>query len=114
MTKVKWSVSSRRRRKKILKAAKGQRSARSKLIRTAKESLRRSRIFNYFHRKKKKGDFRSLWITRVNAACEEENMSYSKFMGKLKKAGITLNRKMLADMAMNDIQGFKALVKKIK
>ncbi|MCK4852011.1 MAG: 50S ribosomal protein L20 [Candidatus Omnitrophica bacterium] len=114
MTRVKHAVSSRKRRKKVLKSAKGQRGSRSKLLRTAKESVRRAMVSSYGDRKKKKGDFRSLWIVRINAACKAEDISYSGFIAGLKKAGIGLNRKMLADLAVNDDRGFKALVKRVK
>ena len=114
MTKVKHAASSLKRRKKVLKAAKGQRGARSKLLRTAKEAVRKSMISNYIDRKRKKSDFRSLWITRITAACKEEGLSYSKFIAGLKKAKIELNRKMLAELAANDNRGFKAIVKKVK
>jgi large subunit ribosomal protein L20 len=113
MTKVKHAPSSLKRRKKVLKAAKGQRGARSKLFRTAKEAVRKSMISNYVDRKKKKGDYRSLWITRITAACREEGISYSKFIGGLKKSKIELNRKILADLAANDDRGFKALIKQV-
>ncbi|MGB2601028.1 MAG: 50S ribosomal protein L20 [Candidatus Omnitrophota bacterium] len=114
MTKVKHAPSSLKRRKKVLKAAKGQRGARSKLFRTAKEAVRKSMISNYVDRKKKKGDYRSLWITRITAACREGGISYSKFIGGLKKSNIELNRKILADLAANDDRGFKALIKQVK
>ncbi len=112
MTKVKHAASSRKRKKKIFKLVKGQVGARSKLLRTAKEAARKSLIENYIGRKKKKSDFRSLWITRITAACRAEGTSYSKFMAGLKKADIALNRKMLADLAMNDSQAFKKLLEK--
>ena len=114
MTRVKHAPSSLKRRKKVLKAAKGQRGARSKLYRTAKEAVRKSMVSNYADRKRKKGDYRSLWICRITAACREEDISYSKFIAGLKKTGIELNRKILADIAANDNRGFKALVKKAK
>jgi large subunit ribosomal protein L20 len=114
MTKVKHATSSLKRRKRTLKAVKGQRGARSKLLRTAKEAGRKSLVAGYAGRKKKKGDFRSLWISRINAACREEGMSYSRFMTGLKKAGIGLNRKVLASLAVRDAKAFKALVEKIK
>ena len=98
----------------MLKAVKGQRGARSKLLRTAKEAARTSMISSYIDRKIKKRDYRSLWITRITAACREEGISYSKFIAGLKTAKIELNRKMLADIAANDIRGFKTLVKKVK
>ncbi|MDD4957368.1 MAG: 50S ribosomal protein L20 [Candidatus Omnitrophica bacterium] len=112
MTKVKHAPSSLRRRKKILKHTKGQRGSRSKLFRIAKEATRKSMISSYINRKKKKRDYRSLWITRISAACKAEGISYSKFIAALKKANIELNRKVLADLAANDIRAFKAVVKK--
>ena len=112
MTKVKYGPSSLKRRKKVLKAVRGQRGARSKLLRTAKEALRKGLILSYIDRKRKKSDFRSLWIIRITAACREAGISYSKFMGGLKKSNIELNRKILADLAMNDSRAFKALIKK--
>ncbi|RKY41790.1 MAG: 50S ribosomal protein L20 [Candidatus Makaraimicrobium thalassicum] len=114
MTKVKHAASSLRRRKKVLKAVKGQRGARSKLLRTAKEAARKSLIFSYIGRKEKKRNFRSLWISRITAACRGQDISYSKFIAGLKKARINLNRKILADIAANDNRGFKVLVKKVK
>ena len=113
MAKVKHAVSSRKRRKKILKAAKGQRGSRSKLFRTAKEAVIKGTAVGYGDRKKKKRDYRSLWIARINAACKQEGISYSKFISGLKKSGIVLNRKMLAETAANDASGFKALVKQV-
>lgn len=114
MSRVKHATSSLKRRKRTLKAAKGQRGARSKLLRTAKEAVRKSMIANYIDRKKKKGNFRTLWIIRITAACREEGISYSKFIAGLKKAKIELNRKILADLAANDDRGFKTLVKHVK
>ena len=114
MTKVKHAASSLKRRKKVLKAVKGQRGGRSKLLRTAKESARKALVSSYADRKKKKGNFRALWITRITAACKAEDISYSKFIAGLKKAKIELNRKILADIAANDNKGFKSLVKMVK
>ncbi len=114
MSKVKHAVSSRKRRKKVLKAVKGQRGARSKLLKTAKEAARKSLIANYIGRKKKKRDFRALWITRITAACKLEGISYSKFISGLKKIGVILNRKILSEIAADDNRGFKLLVKKVK
>ncbi|MBD3379030.1 MAG: 50S ribosomal protein L20 [Candidatus Omnitrophica bacterium] len=113
MARVKHAASSLKRKKKVLKSVKGQRGSRSKLLRTAKESARKSLVTNYYDRKKKKSDFRSLWITRINAACRQEGVSYSKFIAGLKSAGIVLDRKMLAFIAENDSRGFKNLVKKV-
>ena len=112
MPRVKHATSSLKRKKKVLKAVKGQYGARSKKLRTAKEAARKGLIYSYIDRKKKKRDFRSLWITRITAACRANDTSYSKFMSGLKKAGVELNRKMLADIAANDERGFKTLVKK--
>ena len=114
MTKVKHGPSSLKKRKKVLKAVKGQRGSRSKLLRTAKESSRKSLIANYIDRKKHKSNFRSLWIARITAACKEEGISYSKFIAGLKNAKIELDRKMLADLAAVDIKAFKTIVKKVK
>ncbi len=114
MAKVKHATSSLARRKKVLKAAKGQRGARSKLLRTAKEAVRKSKALSYGDRRKKKGNYRALWISRITAACRAEGISYSKFMSGLKKAKIDLNRKMLADIAAQDDKGFKSLVKKVQ
>jgi len=113
MSRVKHAVSSRKRRKKTLKSVKGQRGARSKLLRIAKEASRSALISSYIDRKKKKSNFRSLWITRISAICKEEGISYSKFISGLKKAGIALDRKMLAEIAVTDNRGFKALIKKV-
>ncbi|MBD3426961.1 MAG: 50S ribosomal protein L20 [Candidatus Omnitrophica bacterium] len=114
MSRVKHATSSHKRRKKTLKAVKGQRGARSKLYRTAKEAERKSMVNSYDGRKRKKRDYRALWITRIAAACKQEGISYSKFISGLKKAKIELNRKILADLAANDNRGFKALVKQVK
>ena len=111
MTKVKWAVAARKRRKKVLKRAKGQFGGRSKLHRTAKESVQKGMYYSYRDRKQKKRNFRVLWITRINAACKELNISYSKFMNSLKKAKIDLNRKMLAELAVHDKKAFRELVK---
>ncbi|MFA6636530.1 MAG: 50S ribosomal protein L20 [Candidatus Omnitrophota bacterium] len=114
MTKVKHAKSSLRRKKKIFKIVKGQVGSRSKLLKTAKEAVRKSLIANYIGRKKKKGDFRSLWITRITAACRAQGTSYNKFMSGMKKTGIALNRKMISDIAANDPEAFKELAEKVK
>lgn len=114
MTKVKWAVAARKRRKKVLKRAKGQFGGRSKLHRTAKESVQKGMYYSYRDRKQKKRNFRVLWITRINAACKELNISYSKFMNSLKKAKIDLNRKMLAELAVHDKKAFRELVKSVQ
>lgn len=104
------SVASRKRRKKILKQAKGYFGARSKVYTVAKNAVERGLQYAYRDRKQKKRNFRSLWITRINAATREHGMSYSQFMHALNKKGIELNRKVLADLAMNEPQAFKAIV----
>jgi len=106
MARVKGAMMTRKRRKKILKLSKGYFGAKSKLFRTANEAVMKSLRYAYIGRKHKKRDFRSLWITRISAAC----MNYSTFMNGLKKAGIDINRKMLADLAVNDKPAFEALV----
>jgi LSU ribosomal protein L20P len=114
MARVKGGVRTRARHKKILKLAKGYFGAKSKLYRTAKQSVMKSLSYAYRDRKQKKRNFRRLWITRINAAARLNGMSYSQFMHGLRKAGISLNRKVLADMAVNDAEGFAQLVAKIK
>ncbi len=114
MTKVKWVVAAKKRRKKVLKRAKGQYGGRSRLYRTAKESVQKGMYYSYRDRKQKKRSFRNLWIARVNAACREAGISYSRFMNGLKKAKIALNRKMLADLAVNDRKAFAEIVKAVK
>ena len=111
MPRVTKSVASRRRRKKILKAARGYYGGRSKLYRTAKESVRRGLAYAYVHRRRRKRDFRRLWITRINAAARIYGLSYSVFINGLKKAGVLLDRKNLADMAIKDEEAFAKLVK---
>lgn len=108
--RIKRSVNSLKKRRKILKAAKGFRGSHSKLYRVAKESVARARRHAYVGRKLKKRDMRSLWIARINAACRQNDISYSKFMHGLKVANIDLNRKVLADLAISDAQAFSALV----
>lgn len=111
MSRVKTSVTTRKRRKKVLKQAKGYWGRRSKLYKTAKETLMRALQYAYRDRKAKKRIFRSLWIIRINAACKSHNISYNAFMAALKKANIILNRKILAFIAMEDPQGFEAIIK---
>ena len=112
--RVKTGVVRRRRHKKILKLARGFYSARHKHFRKAKEQLERSMCYAFRDRKQKKRDFRRLWITRINAACKMNETTYSSFMYSLKKANIQLDRKVLADMAMNNIEAFNSVVKKAK
>ena len=108
------SVASRARRKKVLKSAKGYWGRRSNVWTVAKNAVEKGLSYAYRDRKAKKRDFRKLWIQRINAGARLEGMSYSEFMGKLKKANIDLNRKVLADLAMNHEDAFKAIVKKLK
>jgi large subunit ribosomal protein L20 len=110
MPRVKTGVVRRRRHKKILKLAKGFYSGRRKHFRKAKEQIERSLMYAFRDRKQKKREFRKLWIIRINAACRLNGMNYSTFMNGLNKAGIELDRKILADMAMNDAAAFTALV----
>lgn len=107
-------VASRARRKKVLKLAKGYRLSKSKLIKTAMESVNRALAYAYRDRKQKKRNFRKLWITRINAACRMNDISYSRFIGGLKKNNIDLNRKTLADIAFNDASAFADLAKLAK
>ena len=114
MARVKGALMTRKRRKKILKLAKGYYGAKSKLFRTAKEAVMKSGQYAYIGRRQKKRDFRRLWITRINAACRAEGVNYSTFMNGLKKSGIELNRKMLSEMAIHDPKSFSALVETAK
>jgi large subunit ribosomal protein L20 len=108
------SVASRARRKRVLKATKGNFGSRRNVITVAKNTLDKGMGYAYRDRKKKKGLFRALWIQRINAGVRQYEMNYSEFIGKLDKKGITLNRKTLADLAMNHPEAFKAIVEKIK
>ncbi len=114
MPRAKSSVVSRKRHKKILKLAKGYRGAKSKLFRVANQQVLKSLHYAYRDRKARKREFRKLWIARINAAARMNGMNYSRFMSGLKKAGIEINRKMLADMAINDSQSFNKLVEVAK
>lgn len=114
MARVKGALSTRKRRNKVLKLAKGYFGAKSKLFKTAKEAVMKSGNYAYIGRKQKKRDFRRIWITRISAAAKINEMNYSTFMNGLKKAGITVNRKMLADLAVNDPAGFATLAKAAK
>jgi large subunit ribosomal protein L20 len=106
------SPASRKRRKKVLKYAKGYFGSKSKLFRYAKEAVQHAWQYSYAARKKKKGDWRGLWIVRVNAACRNAGISYNRFIEGLKAAGIELDRKILADLAVRDEAAFKGLVEK--
>ncbi len=114
MPRVKTGVVRRRRHKKVLKAAKGFFSGRRKHFRKAKEQLEHSLVYAYRDRRQKKRDIRKLWIIRINAACRLNDINYSRFMNGLKLANIELDRKILADMAMNDASAFTSLVEKAK
>lgn len=114
MARVKGALSTRKRRKKILKLAKGYFGAKSKSYRIANQAVMKSGVYAYRDRKARKRDFRKLWITRINAAARINGMSYSRFINGLKKAGIALNRKMLAEMAVNDAEAFASLVEQVK
>ena len=114
MARVKGALATRKRRKKILKLAKGYWGAKSKHLKMAKEAVMKSGNYAYIGRKQKKRDFRRLWITRISSGCKANGVNYSTFMNGLKKAGITLNRKMLSEIAIADAQAFTALVEKAK
>ncbi|AOH34974.1 MAG: 50S ribosomal protein L20 [Gammaproteobacteria bacterium] len=114
MARVKRGVTARRRHKKVLSQAKGYYNARRKVFRVANQAVIKAQQYAYIHRKQKKRNFRSLWITRINAAARVNGLSYSRFMNGLSKAGITLDRKVLADIAVHDAAGFAALAEKAK
>ena len=114
MARVKGAVTTRARHKKVLKSAKGYFGAKSVRFRMANQAVMKSLRYAYIGRKQNKRNFRKLWIARINAAARMCGTTYSKFMSGLKKANININRKMLAEMAVNDMNGFKALVEKIK
>jgi large subunit ribosomal protein L20 len=114
MARVKRGVQARRRHKKILKQAKGYYHARRKVFRVAKQAVTKALQYAYIGRKQKKRNFRSLWITRINAAARINGLSYSRFINGLMKAGITLDRKVLADIAVHDPAGFAGLAEKAK
>lgn len=107
--RIKRGVNAVKKRRKIMRLAKGYFGAKSKLYRVARQAVMKSQAYAYVGRKAKKRDFRKLWIARINAGCRANGMSYSTFMHGLKVAGINLNRKVLADMAVNDAAGFTAL-----
>lgn len=114
MARVKGALNTRKRHKRILKLAKGYRGAKSKLFRTAKEAVMKSLTYAYIGRKQKKRNFRQLWIARISAQAKMNGINYSRFMNGLKKAGIEMNRKMLAEIAVSDKEAFAALVEKAK
>ena len=108
------SVASRARRKKVLSQTRGNFGARKNVFTVAKNTLEKGMQYAYRDRRKKKGEFRSLWIQRINAGVRQYDMSYSQFIGKLEKKGIELNRKTIADLAMNHPDAFRAIVEKVK
>ena len=110
MTRVKNGVQTKRRHKKVLKEASGYFGSKHRLYKSAKEQLMHSSVYAYRDRRQKKREFRKLWITRINAACRMNDISYSKFIDGLNKAGVTINRKMLSEIAINDADAFKELV----
>lgn len=110
MTRVKNGVQTKRRHKKVLKEASGYFGSKHRLYKSAKEQLMHSSVYAYRDRRQKKREFRKLWITRINAACRMNDISYSKFIDGLNKAGVTINRKMLSEIAINDEDAFKELV----
>lgn len=114
MPKAKYTPAKRKRRKKVLKRAKGFYLGRSKLYKKAAETVRRSLVYAYRDRKVRKRETRSLWIMRINAACRQFGVTYSKFINGLKKLKIVLDRKVLADLAVNDQPAFEKLVKQVK
>ena len=114
MARIKGAMMTRKRRNKTLKLAKGYWGSKSKHFKLAKQAVMKSGNYAYVGRKQKKREFRQLWITRISAACKMNGINYSQFMNGCKKAGITLNRKMLSELAINDAAAFTALVEKAK
>ena len=110
MPRVKRGVTAHRRHKKLLAMTKGHRATRHSLVKRAKESMLHALSYAYFHRRERKGDMRRLWITRVSAASRSQGLSYGQFMNGLTKAGVEINRKMLADMAVKEPEAFAELV----
>jgi len=110
MARVKGALATRKRRNKVLKLAKGYYGSKSKHFKMAKQAVMKSGQYAYIGRKQRKRDFRRLWITRISAGCRQNGTNYSTFMNGLKKSGITLNRKMLSEMAINDSVAFSSLV----
>jgi len=114
MTRVKSGVQTKRRHKKVLKEASGYFGSKHRLYKSAKEQLMHSSVYAYRDRRQKKREFRKLWITRINAACRMNDISYSKFINGLTKAGVEVNRKMLSELAINDMDAFVKLVEVAK
>ncbi|MCL2747822.1 MAG: 50S ribosomal protein L20 [Oscillospiraceae bacterium] len=114
MARIKGAVTTRRRRKRVLKLAKGYWGAKSKNFRTANEAVMKSLRYAYVSRRLKKRDFRRLWITRISAGAKANGLNYSRFMFGLKKLGVALNRKVLSEMAVNDKKAFATIAEKVK
>ena len=114
MARVKRAVNAHKKRREVLEQASGYRGQRSRLYRKAKEQILHSYTYNYAHRKDRKGDFRSLWIQRINAAARADGMTYNRFISGLKAAGVEVDRKMLAELAVSDPHAFSALVELAK
>lgn len=114
MARIKGAMMTRKRRNKVLKLAKGYYGSKHSLFKTAKQAVMKSGNYAYIGRKQKKRDFRRLWITRISAACKSNGINYSTFINGLKKAGITLNRKMLSEIAISDPAAFTSLVEQAK
>lgn len=114
MPRIKRGVQARKRHRKILKLARGYWGARSKLLRPANESVIKALAYAYRDRRARKRDFRKLWIARINAAARQNGLSYNRFINGLRRAGVEINRKMLADLAVNDIQSFSQLARRAK
>ncbi len=114
MARVKRAIMTRKRRKKVLKLSKGYFGAKSKLFKTAKQAVMKSGQYAYIGRKRRKRDFRRIWITRISAGCKQNGMNYSTFMNGLKKAQIALNRKMLSEIAICDPEAFSLLCQRAK
>src|SRR5918911_4774036 len=114
MARVKRAVNAHKKRRSVLEQASGYRGQRSRLYRKAKEQVLHSMTYAYRDRKKRKGDFRQLWIQRINAACRQDGMTYNRFIQGLKAAGVEVDRKVLADLAVNDAHAFTALVEVAK
>lgn len=114
MARVKRAVNAHKKRRTVLERAEGYRGQRSRLYRKAKEQVTHSFVYNYRDRKARKGEFRKLWITRINAAVRDQGMTYNRFIQGLRLAEVEVDRRMLADLAVNDIQAFNALVEVAK
>lgn len=114
MARIKGAMATRKRRKKVLKAAKGYYGSKHRLFKTAKQAVMKSGQYAYIGRKQKKREFRRMWISRISAVCKANGTNYSTFMNGLKKAGIDLNRKMLAEIAVSDAEAFTSLVESAK